>query len=194
MRVVGGRRLAAACASTLLLAGCGASTQGVPIASEGSSTSGTATTAVASGPGEPFDPCTIPKDAVTASGLDVSTERADFAGITTYPGWKGCTWDASGANAWYYLSVLSSINSIDEYLRSPQNQRQVPVKVGSRDAVQYNADYQGDPPTGCDIVLDASGNLIILVVDTIGSEDTLGDPCLEVRKHATDLVGYLPSE
>ncbi|MFY2787338.1 DUF3558 domain-containing protein [Rhodococcus sp. MALMAid1271] len=191
MRVVRGGLRAVACASALLLAGCGSSTQGSPVTGESPAM---VTTTAASEPGEPFDPCTIPKDAVTASGLDVSTERADFAGITTYPGWKGCTWDASGANAWYYLSVLSSINSIDEYLRSPQNQRQVPVKVGSRDAVQYNADYQGDPPTGCDIVLDASGNLIILVVDTIGSEDTLGDPCLEVRKHATDLVGYLPSE
>lgn len=140
----------------------------------------TATLQVASGPQEPFDPCTIPKSAVTASGLDVSTERPDFAGISRYPGWKNCTWDAGGANPWYYLSVMSSMNSIDEYLRSPQNQQRTPVQVGSRAAVRYKADYQGDPPTGCDTVLDVKGNLIILVVDTIGSADTLGDPCAEV--------------
>jgi hypothetical protein len=188
MRVVGGRRFAAVCASALVLTGCANSTQGTPAPGEASSLESTTVTA---GP-EPFDPCTIPKSAVAASGLDVSTERPDFAGITTYPGWKNCTWDASGANPWYYLSVMSSINSIDEYMRSPQNERQLPVKVGSRDAVRYNADYQGNPPTGCDIVLAVGGNLIILVADTIGSEETLGDPCAEVMKHAIDLEPYLP--
>ncbi|MEK8070820.1 DUF3558 domain-containing protein [Rhodococcoides navarretei] len=190
MRLVGGHRLAVVCASVLVLTGCADSTQGTPAASGDSSMVSTTTTVVA-GP-EPFDPCTIPKAAVTASGLDVSTERPDFAGLTTYPGWKNCTWDASGISPWYYLSVMSSINSIDEYLRSPQNQRQLPVQVGSREAVRYNADYQGDPPTGCDIVLDVGGNLMIFVLDTIGSEDTLGDPCTEVQKHATDLERYLP--
>ncbi|OZF29235.1 hypothetical protein CH296_18525 [Rhodococcus sp. 14-2496-1d] len=153
MRLVGGRLLAVVCASALVLTGCGGSTQGSPVASRDASTE---STTVAAGP-EPFDPCTIPKSAVTASGLDVSTERPDFAGLTTYPGWKNCTWDASGTSPWYYLSVMSSINSIDEYLRSPQNQRQSPLQVGSRDAVRYNTDYQGDPPTGCDIVLDVGG-------------------------------------
>lgn len=188
MRLVGGRLLAVVCASALVLTGCGGSTQGSPVASGDASTE---STTVAAGP-EPFDPCTIPKSAVTASGLDVSTERPDFAGLTTYPGWKNCTWDASGTSPWYYLSVMSSINSIDEYLRSPQNQRQLPLQVGSRYAVRYNADYQGNPPTGCDIVVDIGGNLIIFVVDTIGSEGTLGDPCAEVAKHAGDLEKYLP--
>lgn len=188
MRVMGGRRFAAVCASALVLAGCTGATQGTPAASGASSTESTTT----AGAPEPFDPCTIPKSAVTASGLDVSTERPDFAGITTYPGWKNCTWDASGTNPWYYLSVMSSINSIDEYLRSPQNERQLPIQVGSRAAVRYNADYQGNPPTGCDIVVDVGGNLIIFVVDTIGSEDTLGDPCAEVAKHAVDLETHLP--
>ena len=189
MRVVGGRRFAAVCASALVLTGCGGSTQGSPVARGDASTE---STTVAAGL-EPFDPCTIPKSAVTASGLDVSTERPDFAGLTTYPGWKNCTWDASGTSPWYYLSVMSSINSIDEYLRSPQNQRQLPLQVGSRDAVRYNADYQGDPPTGCDIVLDVGGNLIIFALDRIGLEDVLGDPCAEVQRHATELQSFLPA-
>ncbi len=187
MRVMSGRRIAVACSAVLLLTGCAGSTNGSPVASEDTSTS-----AVTPGPREPFDPCTIPKSAVTASGLDVSTERPDFAGITTYPGWKNCTWDARGPEAWHYLSVMSSINSIDEYLRSPQNERQLSVQVGSRDAVQYNSDYQGNPPTGCDIALGVNGNLIIFVVDTIGSEDTLGDPCEEVMEHAIELELHLP--
>ena len=189
MRLVGGRLLAVVCASALVLTGCGGSTQGSPVASGDASTE---STTVAAGP-EPFDPCTIPKSAVTASGLDVSTERPDFAGLTTYPGWKNCTWDASGTSPWYYLSVMSSINSIDEYLRSPQNQRQLPLQVGSRDAVRYNTDYQGDPPTGCDIVLDVGGNLIIFALDRIGLEDVLGDPCAVVQRHATELQSFLPA-
>ncbi|MGF0313650.1 DUF3558 domain-containing protein [Rhodococcus sp. IEGM1428] len=189
MRSTGRHLLAAACASALVLTGCAGSTQGSPVASGDSSTE---STTVASGPREPFDPCTIPKSAVTASGLDVSTERPDFAGITTYPGWKNCTWDASGTKPWYYLSVMSSINSIDEYLRSPQNERQLPIKVGARDAVRYNADYQGNPPTGCDIVLAVGGNLIIFALDRIGLEDVLGDPCAEVQRHATELQSFLP--
>lgn len=188
MRLVGGRLLAVVCAPALVLTGCGGPTQGSPIASGDASTK---STTVAAGP-EPFDPCTIPKSAVTASGLDVSTERPDFAGIGTYPGWKNCTWDGPSGKPWYYLAVMSSKNSIDEYLNSPQNDRQVPVRVGSRDAVRYHAPYQSDLPDGCDIALDAGGNLIIFKLDTIGSEETVGDPCREVSRHASDLEACLP--
>lgn len=103
MRLLGGHRLAVVCASAVMLTGCAGSTQDTPAASEDSSTVSTTTVA---GP-EPFDPCSIPKPAVTASGLDVSTARPDFAGITTYPGWRGCTWDGVALNSWYYVAVLS---------------------------------------------------------------------------------------
>lgn len=67
----------------LLLAGCASSVGGDPVESSAiaSSSIGSVSDSV-----EPFDPCTIPKDAVTATGLDVGTERPDFGGITTYPG------------------------------------------------------------------------------------------------------------
>ncbi|OZF33083.1 hypothetical protein CH294_18345 [Rhodococcus sp. 14-2483-1-1] len=189
MRSTGRHLLAAACASALLLTGCAASTQGSPVASGDSSTEPT----VAAVPGEPFDPCTIPKSAVTASGLDLSSERPDFAGISKYPGWKNCTWDGPTAKPWYYLAIMSSTNSIDEYLRNPENDRQVAVRVGSRDAVQYHAPYQNDLPDGCDIALDVGGNLIIFKLDTIGSEETLGDTCEEVNVLATNLEPYFPN-
>ncbi|MFI8568126.1 DUF3558 domain-containing protein [Rhodococcus sp. NPDC078407] len=189
MRVRGGGRRAALCAAALVLTSCAESTQGSPVASEDSSTESTTGALV---PGEPFDPCTIPKSAVTASGLDVSTERPDFAGITTYPGWKNCTWDGLGMDSWYYVSVMSSINSMAEYLSSPQNDRQIPVMVGSRNAVQMHATYQGDPPDGCAIAIDASGNLLLIVLDTVGSEETMGDPCQAANKHAGELEPFLP--
>lgn len=188
MRLVGGRRFAVVWASALLLTGCAGSTQGTPAASGESSME---STTVAAGP-EPFDPCTIPKSAVTASGLDVSTERPDFAGITTYPGWKNCAWDGPSDNPWYFLLVQSSINSLDQYLSSPQNVGQVPVQVGLRAAVQHNVSGDGMPLEGCSIALDASGNLIIFILHKIGSKDLLGDPCTEVAKHAEDLQSYLP--
>ncbi|OZD82213.1 DUF3558 domain-containing protein [Rhodococcus sp. 05-339-2] len=188
MRLVGGRLLAVVCASALVLTGCGGSTQGSPVASGDASTE---STTVAAGP-EPFDPCTIPKSAVTASGLDVSTERPDFAGITTYPGWKNCAWDGPSGNPWYFFVVQSSINSLDQYLSSPQNVGQVSVRVGPRAAVRLNVAGDGMPPEGCRIALDASGNLIILILHKIGSRDLLGDPCAEVAKHAEDLQSYLP--
>ncbi|MBY3987059.1 DUF3558 domain-containing protein [Rhodococcus fascians] len=182
--------LAAACASALVLTGCAGSTQGSPVASGDSSTE---QTTVATVPREPFDPCTIPKSAVTASGLDVSSERPDFAGISKYPGWKNCTWDGPAAKPWYYLAIMSSINSIDEYLSNPDNDRQVPVRVGPRDAIQYHAPYQNDLPDGCDIALDVGGNLIIFKLDTIGSEETLGDTCEEANALATNLEPYFPN-
>ncbi|OZF29504.1 DUF3558 domain-containing protein [Rhodococcus sp. 14-2483-1-2] len=188
MRVVVGRRFAAVCASALVLTGCANSTQGTPAAGEASSLESTTVTA---GP-EPFDPCTIPKSAVTASGLDVSTERPDFAGITTYPGWKNCAWDGPSDNPWYFFLVQSSINSLDQYLSSPQNVGQVPVQIGPRAAVQHNIPGDGVPPEGCSIAFDAGGNLIILILHKIGSKDLLGDPCIEVAKHAEDLQSYLP--
>ena len=190
MRLVGGHRLAVVCASALVLIGCAGSTQGSPVASEDSSTESTTVASIA---GEPFDPCTIPKSAVTASGLDVSSERPDFAGISKYPGWTNCTWNGPTAKPWYYLAIMSSINSIDEYLRNPENDRQVAVRVGSRDAVQYHAPYQNDLPDGCDIALDIGGNLVIFKLDTIGSEETLGDTCEEVQVLASNLEPYFPN-
>ena len=187
MHVMSGRRIAVACSAVLLLTGCAGSTNGSPVASEDTSTS-----AVTPGPREPFDPCTIPKSAVTASGLDVSTERPDFAGITTYPGWKNCAWDGPSDNPWYFFLVQSSINSLDQYLSRPQNVGQVPVQVGPRAAVQHNIPGDGMPPEGCSVALDAGGNLIIFILHKIGSKDLLGDPCSVLAKHAEDLQSYLP--
>ena len=168
MRVVRGGLRAVACASALLLAGCGSSTQGSPVTGESPAM---VTTTAASEPEEPFDPCTIPKDAVTASGLDVSTERADFAGITTYPGWKNCAWDGPTDDPWYFLIVQSSTNALDQFLRSPQNINQLPLQVGPRAAVQYNV--ADEPPEGCRIALDVTGNLIVFILHKIGSKDLL---------------------
>lgn len=188
MWVVGGRRLAAACASALLLTGCAASTQGSPVASDDSATE---STTVAPGPGEPFDPCTIPKDAVTASGLDVSTERPDFAGITTYPGWKGCTWDGSAQKSWYYVAVLSSMESIEELLLSPSFVRGSDMNVNGRTAIQLrHADELQF--LGCAAAVGTDGGLIVLDLQTKGSRDVEGDPCAEVNRHAADLESYFP--
>lgn len=197
MRMRMGRRRRSAVVAggvVLLLAGCASSVGGDPVEDDPVESSAAASSSIGSVSDsvEPFDPCTIPKDAVTATGLDVDTERPDFGGITTDPGWKNCTWDAGGKNPWYYLSVMSTVNSLDRYLRSPQNDRQVPVQVGGRDGVRYNTDYQGDPPTGCDIAVAVGDNLIIFVVDTIGSENTVGDPCAKVTQHASDLQSHLP--
>lgn len=184
--------IGAVCAATLLATGCAPTTSGEPLAAP-TPLVRESTTEKASGPKEPFDPCTIPAAAVNDSGLIADSALTGFAGITEYPGWKGCTWEGPSKNSWYFLAVLSSINSLDEYLRSPDNGRQVPIYLGHRKAVQYQSAYQGDPPTGCDIVLEASGSLIIFSLDSKGSTGTLGDPCAEVNRHAIDLEPYLPS-
>lgn len=188
MRVVGGLRFAVVCASALVLTGCAGSTQGTPAAGEASSLESTTVTA---GP-EPFDPCTIPKSAVTASGLDVSTERPDFAGITTYPGWKGCTWDGAALNSWYYVAVLSSLESIDELLLSPSFVRGVDLKLSGRSATQLShADEMQF--LGCAVALDTGNGLIVLDLQKKGSRDLEGEPCAEVNRHAVDLEPFFPA-
>ncbi|OZC89905.1 hypothetical protein CH254_10370 [Rhodococcus sp. 06-412-2C] len=188
MRSTGRHLLAAACASALVLTGCAGSTQGSPVASGDSSTE---STTVASGPKEPFDPCTIPKSAVTASGLDVSTERPDFAGITTYPGWKGCTWDGTALNSWYYVAVLSSLESIDELLLSPSFQRGADVSLMGRSAVQLRHADELES-LGCAVALGTGDGLIVLDLQKKGSRDLEGEPCTEVNRHAVDFEPYLP--
>jgi hypothetical protein len=186
MRVMSGRRIAVACSAMLLLTGCAGSTDGRPVASEDTSTS-----AVTPGPREPFDPCTIPKSAVTASGLDVSTERPDFAGITTYPGWKGCTWDGTALNGWYYVAVLSSLQSIDELLLSPSFVRGAEVSLLGRTAVQLrHADELKS--LGCAVALGTADGLIVLDLQKKGSRDLEGEPCAEVNRHAVDFEPFLP--
>ncbi|CAH0234181.1 hypothetical protein SRABI91_02717 [Rhodococcoides fascians] len=186
MRVMSGRRIAVACSAVLLLTGCAGSTNESPVASEDTSTS-----AVTPGPREPFDPCTIPKSAVTASGLDVSTERPDFAGITTYPGWKGCTWDGTALNSWYYVAVLSSLESINELLGSPSFVRGAEVSLSGRTAVQLrHADELKS--LGCAVAFGTGDGLIVLDLQKKGSRDLEGEPCAEVNQHAVDFEPYLP--
>lgn len=181
-------RVAALGAVTVMLTGCAQVTSGEPLASETPTTAESAPTRAT----EPFDPCTIPESAVTNSNLVEESARPDFGGITSFPGWKGCSWDGPSEDVWYYLAILSSINSMDDYLSSPQNVQQIPVKIGSEKGVQYHGSYETVPPEGCDIVLEANGNLFIFTLSTKGARETIGDPCAAVNKHARDLVQYLP--
>lgn len=181
-------RVAALGAVTVMLTGCAQVTSDEPLAAETPTTAESAPTRAS----EPFDPCDIPKEAVTDSGLVEESSRPGFGGITSFPGWMGCAWDGPSDDPWYFLAIQSSINSIDEYLQSPQNERQFPLTIGSRSAVRYHASYDTDPPEGCEIVFDANGNLIIFLLSTIGTEDTKSDPCVAVTKHAQDLESYLP--
>ncbi|MCJ0893675.1 DUF3558 family protein [Rhodococcus sp. ARC_M5] len=188
MRLLGGHRLAVLCASAVMLTGCAGSTQETPAASEDSSA---ASTTVVAGP-EPFDLCSIPKSAVTASGLDVSTERPDFAGITTYPGWKGCTWDGVALNSWYYVAVLSSLESVDELLLSPSFVRGVDLKLSGRTATQLR--HADDMQlVGCAVAFGTGDGLIVLDLQKKGSRDLEGEPCTEVNRHAVDLEPFFPA-
>ncbi len=169
--------LLASMAGIALVGGCTPSTDGDP--------KPTTTTKVAQA--DLWDPCTIPADALTRTGVDPATASRDIAGVKQ-EGWKICGWEG----AWYYFSYLSTNYTMDDVKRNPRNTDFKEVAVGPRHGVMYRetSDSKRDM---CDVAIPVAQGAVLASVQTFATEDRpREDPCVVVMKHAVDLEPNLP--
>lgn len=151
--------------------------------------------AVAGVPGitEQFDPCSIPDEAIVATGLDPEEKQVGWGeGISVHE-WTLCTWSGPAGDAWYYFSILFSLQySFDDARRNPDYSDIEDVDIGSRKAIRfrYNGVDQGD---GCDAAIDTEEGLVQLSVYTMGGLTPHSDPCPLLLRHAADLESYFPA-
>ncbi|MGA9871492.1 MAG: hypothetical protein WBQ44_10175, partial [Rhodococcus sp. (in: high G+C Gram-positive bacteria)] len=85
--------------AALLATGCGGNVEGAPVADT---------------PAEAWDPCSIPADAIAATGLNPEiSERGWGKGIEVVD-WRRCVWQSPDGVGQYSLTVLYSNSSTVE--------------------------------------------------------------------------------
>lgn len=167
------------------VAGCGGATEDAPVAE--SSTSSVVATPVAD---EPWDPCAIPDSAVEAAGLDVESKSTNlFGDAPLSDDWMTCIWTDPDPGSWYFLGVFSGFQSLDD-LRNND-------RFGQFSKVEELGGYEflrADRPSGrsCGFALEVEQGLVYFVLDTMGSEEPQGDPCVEIMRIAGSLHSSLP--
>ncbi|MCJ0891181.1 DUF3558 domain-containing protein [Rhodococcus sp. ARC_M5] len=167
------------------VAGCGGATEDAPVAE--SATSSVVATPLAA---KPWDPCTIPDSAVEAAGLDVGSKSANLFGeapIST--DWMTCIWTDPDPGSWYFLGMFSGFHSLDD-LRGNDRFGQF-SKVDDLGGYQF---LRADRPAGrsCGMAFEVEKGLVYFVLDTMGSEEPQGDPCVEIMRIAGSLRSSLP--
>lgn len=171
--------LLASMAGIALVGGCTPSTDGDP--------KPTTTTKVAQA--DLWDPCTIPADALTRTGVDPATASRDIAGVKQ-EGWKICGWDGPG----YNLSVFSTNYSLDDVRSNPNNTNLQPVTVGARNGVIYRQ-TSDSKLRDCDVAIGLDQGAVLFTLLTSALVDQpKEDPCAAALRYATELEPQLPSK
>ncbi|QCB52024.1 DUF3558 domain-containing protein [Rhodococcus sp. PAMC28707] len=149
--------------------------------------------AVAGVPGqaEQFEPCSIPDDAIAATGLKPETGSGWLEGMTA-KAWTVCGWDGPIKNAWYHFDVLFSVQfTLNDVRQNPAFQDVKEVSLDGRPALEYG--FANRSPAGsCGSSFDTIEGVAMLSVDVLGTGPPQGDPCEIVHRHTTELRQYFP--
>ncbi|MDI9893506.1 DUF3558 family protein [Rhodococcus sp. IEGM 1381] len=172
-------------ATLLLIPGCSSTT-------EGAASPGTKTSTTVAAPTTPWDPCTIPDEAVERAGLNVATKESGIFGRDQY-GFKICGWEDRPPNNKYYFSIFVGLEGID-YLDDPATfDRLQAVRVGTRDATQYQQ-VGADASLNCGIAFTEGIQLIRATIITDATvRNPPYDPCMELNSLVAGLDSELPS-
>ena len=171
-----------------LLAGCSSETEGAATPGIETGAVATSTTAV---PTTPWDPCTIPDEAIARAGLNVDTKESGVFGRDQY-GFKICGWESQASDSKYYFSIFVGLEGID-YIDDPTKfDRLQSVRVGTRDATQYQQ-VGADASLNCGTAFTAGAQLIIATLNTSALVDLVPyDPCAELSQLTAGLDSELP--
>ena len=164
------KRVATLVAVATMLAGCGGGVEGSPVAAER------------------WDPCSIPDEAIAATGLDPATKDEGWGEGIEVDDWALCTYKAAA----YYLTVKSSsTRTIDEVRENSSNLEGRDVQVGERDTYQYKTSV-GRFGRTCNVAVGMRPGVIVFSV--IDMADLDGDRLCElVIQHTNELQDALPN-
>ena len=168
----------------MLVAGCGESTPSAPNAALPTSTS------VAPIATEPWDPCTIPDNAVEAAGLDVGSKTTNLFGDAPLSNdWKTCIWTDPDPGSWYFLGAFSGFHSLDD-LEANDRFNQF-SKVDGLGGYQF---LRADRPAGrsCGMAFEVEKGLVYFVLDTRAASEPARDPCVKIENIARTTRASLP--
>jgi hypothetical protein len=137
-----------------------------------------------------WDPCTQVSDQqLQQIGVVSSTKKSGVAGVEE-PGWKVCSWHDASSQWNYSLGVWSTVYSVDDLRKKPDNVDFVRINVNGRDGFRFRntSDTDGED---CDLAFPASqGALQITVFNT--SPKSAVTPCDRATSAAEVLVPGFP--
>ncbi|MDE1669124.1 DUF3558 domain-containing protein [Nocardia gipuzkoensis] len=180
-----GRRTAAVVA----LAGMVLVTSGCESGTNGTATPST-TTDISAATAALWDPCTQVSDQqLQRIGVVPSTRRSGIAGVEE-PGWKVCSWHDAASQWNYSLGVWSTIYSIDDLRKKPENVDFVGINVGGRDGFRFRntSDVSGED---CDLAFPAGQGALQVTVFNASPKSSVA-PCDRAVSAAEVLVPTFP--
>ncbi|OZF34146.1 hypothetical protein CH296_10200 [Rhodococcus sp. 14-2496-1d] len=177
-----------AMAVLVIAAGCSSDTDGDALADATSSGAASTTNPAPT----PWDPCTIPNEAIERAGLNVDTKESGVFG-RDQNGFKICGWESRPPSSKYYVRIFVGFETMD-FVNDPSYfNRLEPVRVGTRDATQYQQ-LTADAGLNCGVAF-VSGNELIraTIITGAGVGDPPYDPCTELNKVVAALDSELPT-
>lgn len=172
----------------VIAAGCSSDTDGDALADATSSGAASTTNPAPT----PWDPCTIPNEAIERAGLNVDTKESGVFG-RDQNGFKICGWESRPPSSKYYVRIFVGFETMD-FVNDPSYfNRLEPVRVGTRDATQYQQ-LTADAGLNCGVAF-VSGNELIraTIITGAGVGDPPYDPCTELNKVVAALDSELPT-
>ena len=167
------KRVATLVAVATMLTGCSDGVEGSPVAAER------------------WDPCSIPDEAIQATGLDPATKDEGWGKGIVVDDWSRCEFLLPGGSEAYALSVKSSIDhTIAEARAKPANREGRDLVVGGRDAYLYKTEF-GAAIRDCNIALDVPRGVVVFTV--LYQEDDGADACEIGLEHVNDLESAVPA-
>ncbi|WP_157172637.1 DUF3558 domain-containing protein [Nocardia exalbida] len=182
------RGAALAMGAVVVLAGCEDSTGDTPPSTSVAATSTSAPTRSTDPDAALWNPCNLSDSAISATGLDPASKNKDAAGVD-FTGWKVCGWRAN--SRWYDLTVFSGTPTLQDVQKRRDFESFTPQSVGTRNAVEF-LDVGDSKQLKCSIAVKVAQGTVLFRVVTRYSIGKQGDPCIEVRRHASELAQYLP--
>ncbi|MEU2030966.1 DUF3558 domain-containing protein [Nocardia amamiensis] len=174
--------VAALAGVALVASACGSGADGTATPSTAIDTSA-ATTAL-------WDPCTQVSDQqLQRIGVVASTKKPGIAGVEE-PGWKVCSWHDAPSQWSYSLGVWSTIHSVDDIRKKPENVDFVSINVSGRDGLRFRNANDADRED-CDLIFSTSQGALQITVFNSPSKNTAA-PCDRAMNAAEVLVPGFP--
>lgn len=158
-----------------------------------SSTSGTASPETSDPKGATaalWDPCTqVTDDVLRQAGMDPATKTTNIGGVAV-DGWKLCSWH-DNPDYYYTLGVWSSLFTIEDLKKKPDNVDFQAVTAGGRNGFQYRtaSDKNG---TNCYVAFPASQGTFEVSIYNMSSRAAEA-PCSHAVSAAAAIVPLFPS-
>jgi hypothetical protein len=144
--------------------------------------------AVGAGAGEPvFSPCDdIPDEALSAVGMDLTTESPDVAGVKQ-PGWNVCKWIGPD----HGLAVYATTYSMDDVRSNKKFEEFRPIDLGDRTGVTFR-EVADKERRDCDVALASNGGAVMITIAYLGGMQVVEEPCAVAVRTARQLLPHIP--